>query len=187
MTAGPPMTSTSLWAAGALVLFAAVSDIRTRQIPNTLTLGGLFVGLAIQTAIGAVDGGMLGALHNFAYAILGAFACALIPFFAWRKGEMGGGDVKLFASLGALLGLGFGFDVQAMTFVLAVFVLFPIRIARHGAVRPALANLAIGVRNLLRRGPRVPYVDGPKLPPMILAPTIGIAFVICCFTHGVIR
>jgi prepilin peptidase CpaA len=182
------MMSTSVWAAGVLVLVAAISDIRTRQIPNTVTLGGLFVGLAIQTGIGAVDGGVLGALHHLAYATLGAFACALIPFFAWRKGEMGGADVKLFASLGALLGLGFGFDVQAITFVIAVFLLFPYRIARHGAARAALANLAIGVRNLLRRGgARAPYVDGPKLPPMILAPTIGVAFVICCFTHGVIR
>jgi prepilin peptidase CpaA len=164
MTAGAPMT-TSLWAAAVLVLASAVSDIRTRQIPNTLTLGGLFVGVAIQTAIGAVDGGMLGALRSFAYANLGAVACALIPFIAWRRGEMGGGDVKLFASLGALLGLGFGFDVQAITFGLSLLVLFPYRLARHRALR----------------------ANGTTLPPMILAPTIAIAFVICCFKHGVIR
>lgn len=181
------MLSSSLLACALVLVAAAAFDFKTRNIPNLVTLGGLATGLAIHSALGIVDRGILGGLQGFGFALVGVTACSILPFIAWRRGEMGGGDVKLFAAIGALAGPVFGFDVQAITFLLSLIVLFPWRLARHGVVRLALANLRIAIANLVRmrrRHARVAYVTGPKLPPVILAPTIAVAFVVALLRHG---
>jgi prepilin peptidase CpaA len=126
-----------------------------------VTLGGLLAGLAIQTGIGIVDGGIAAGARAFAFALGGAIACAILPFLAWRRNELGGGDVKLFAAIGALVGPVIGFDVEALAFGLALIVLLPYRIIRY--------------RNL------------KALPPVILAPTIGVAFAVTLFRTGAMQ
>ncbi|MBX3210473.1 MAG: prepilin peptidase [Labilithrix sp.] len=180
--------TTSLWIALGVVLVAVATDIATRRIPNLVTLGGLFVGLAVHGASGFVDGGLLGGARGIGYALLGAVACGIVPFLAWKKGEMGGGDVKLFAAIGALVGPVLGFDVEARAFALSLLVLFPYRLIRHRAVGVALRNVRIGVANVFRpRAAREAYVGGPKLPPVILAPAIGVAFVLTLLQSGALR
>lgn len=182
------MTSTSLCVSALVVLAAVVSDVATRRIPHVITLGGLASGLAIHAAAGAVSAGFGGALRGLGLALLGAALCSILPVLSWRRGEMGGGDVKLFAALGALLGPTLGFDVQAKTFALAFLILFPYRLVRHGALRAALANVVIGLRNAVRaKAARVPYVESVKLPPVVLAPTIGVAFAISMVLSGALR
>src|SRR5689334_12516473 len=105
------MMTTTLWASAFVVLASVVSDLATRRIPNIITVSGVVIGLAAHAAAGAVDGGVTGGLRGFAFAVVGALACALLPFLGWRKGEMGGGDVKLFAAIGALVGPGTGFNI----------------------------------------------------------------------------
>ena len=82
----------------ALVLgaVAAVTDARTRRIPNALTLGAAVVGLAFFAATG---GG-----YGLGWSVAGWLVGLLIflPLFALRA--MGGGDVKLLAAFGAWLG-----------------------------------------------------------------------------------
>jgi len=181
------MTSTSLLACVLVLVVAAATDIKTRNIPNIVTLGGLALGLAIHVAIGVVDDGLFGGLRGLAFAIVGVVACSVVPFIAWRRGEMGGGDVKLFAAMGSLAGPVIGFDVQAITFLISLLVLFPWNLVRHGALHVALANVRVGMTNVLRRREaRAAYVAGPKLPPVILAPTIGLAFLISVLRHGVL-
>jgi prepilin peptidase CpaA len=180
--------NTSLWICLVVVVVAVASDIATRRIPNLVTLGGIVVGLAVHGATGFVESGFAGGFRGIGASLLGAFACGIVPFFAWKKGEMGGGDVKLFAAIGALVGLTFGFDVEARAFALSLLVLFPYRLVRHGAVGVALRNMRIGVTNSFRaRDAREAYVTGPKLPPVILAPAIGIAFALTLLQHGVLR
>jgi prepilin peptidase CpaA len=182
------LPSTSIWACLVVLVVAVASDIFTRKIPNTVTLGGVVVGLAIHLAIGIVDSGLWGAARGLGFALGGAFACGIIPFIAWRRGELGGGDVKLFAAIGALMGPGLGFNVQAITFTISLVILFPYRLVRYGALKPALSNFGIGLANVIRkRQARVAYVTGPKLPPVILAPTIGIAFVLSMISNGALR
>jgi len=80
----------------ALTLWIAWGDLRTRRIPNYLTLGTAVAGLAYnfmgQGLPGLADG-ILGMLLGFAFLIL--------PYL-W--GGMGAGDVKALAALGAWLG-----------------------------------------------------------------------------------
>ncbi len=169
------MMTTSLWVAILVVLASVVFDVRTRTIPNIVTLGGLAAGLSIHAATGLVDGGLLGGLRGIGHALLGVVVCSLLPLITWKRGEMGGGDVKLFAALGALLGSGVGFDIQAKTFLISFVLIFPYRLLRHGVLKIALANL------FARKSERVAT---PKLPPVILAPTIGVAFAFTVIAHG---
>lgn len=75
---------------------ACVWDIRTRRIPNALTLGGAVAALAMQISIGGLDGGM---------TALGGWALGLVLFLPlFALGGMGAGDVKLLAAFGAWMG-----------------------------------------------------------------------------------
>jgi prepilin peptidase CpaA len=79
----------------ALAVLAAWTDIRTRRIPNVLTVTGFVVALSIRA---------LGGLDVFTAGLLGAglaFGLAL-PLFLVRG--LGAGDVKLLAACGAFLG-----------------------------------------------------------------------------------
>jgi prepilin peptidase CpaA len=182
------MMTTSLWICLVVVLVSVASDITTRRIPNVVTLGGLVIGLAVHGASGFVESGFMGGLRGAGFALLGAVACGLVPFLAWNKGEMGGGDVKLFAAIGALVGPAVGFDVEARAFAFSLLVLFPYRLIRHRAVGVALRNMGIGIANVFRsKAAQVPYLTGPKLPPVILAPAIGVAFMLTLLQHGAFR
>jgi prepilin peptidase CpaA len=80
----------------ALTCWIAWGDIRTRRIPNYLTLGTAAAGLVFNTISHGLPGladGILGMLLGFAFLIL--------PYL-W--GGMGAGDVKALAALGAWLG-----------------------------------------------------------------------------------
>ena len=80
----------------ALTMWIAWGDIKTRRIPNYLTLGTAVAGLAFNFMAHGLPGladGILGMLLGFAFLIL--------PYL-W--GGMGAGDVKALAALGAWLG-----------------------------------------------------------------------------------
>lgn len=182
------MMTTAVWACIFVVVVAVVSDIATRRIPNTITFGGIVVAMAIHGAAGFAATGFGGMMRGVGFALLGAFACGLIPFLAWKKGEMGAGDVKLFAAVGALMGPAIGFDVEARALAFSFLVLFPYRLVRHGALKVGLKNIGIGLANVFRKkDARVAYLEGPKLPPVILGPAIGVAFALTMVQHGVLR
>src|ERR1700749_3638515 len=79
-----------------MLVWAAISDWRTRTIRNWLTLAlaasGIFNSFVTAGAISPSDAG-LGLLVGFA-----------IPFVLFLMGALGGGDVKLLAGIGAWLG-----------------------------------------------------------------------------------
>lgn len=83
----------------AVLLFtaaAAASDIRTRKIPNKMTVPMCLAGLLYQLIFFQWDG-LLAALSGFG-AGFGIF------FLLWMIGSAGGGDVKLMGALGPWMG-----------------------------------------------------------------------------------
>lgn len=75
---------------------ATVEDLRSRTISNWLCLFGLLAGLVAHTLLAGWSGlgaSLLGALIGFAVFLI---------FFL--LGGMGGGDIKLMAAFGAILG-----------------------------------------------------------------------------------
>jgi prepilin peptidase CpaA len=75
---------------------ACVIDIRSRRIPNWLTVGAAVAGLTFQFA----SNGQAGLLAGGAGWIVGV----LIFFLPFALGGLGAGDVKLLGALGAWLG-----------------------------------------------------------------------------------
>ncbi|MCP4602002.1 MAG: prepilin peptidase [Proteobacteria bacterium] len=114
---------------------AAWTDFRTGRIPNRLNLVGLGVGLVAAL----VSGGARGLL----IALVGVLVTALVPLLLFRFDAMGGGDVKLFAALGALLGPAAGLEVEMLAFMLGA-VQGMIVWLKNGQLRKGL-GLVIGL------------------------------------------
>lgn len=121
-------------AALAVALVAAVLDARTGHIPNWLTLGTLALALPAKALASSsfVASGL---------ALLGAALCALLPWLVSRAGGMGGGDVKLFAAIGALLQPLAGLHAVSYAF-LAVASWAIVLLARQGRVASAFGTAA---------------------------------------------
>ncbi len=97
---------------GTLTGAAAVSDLRTRRIPNLLTLPALLLGLGYQAAFfgwaGLADAGL---------AFVMGFG---ILFVLWLIGGGGGGDAKLMGALSVWLGFDLTLTVMIATIVFVV-------------------------------------------------------------------
>ena len=78
------------------VTVCCVVDIRTRRIPNVLSGGVAVAGLVLNVLFS----GWGGLVHGLA----GAGAGAAVLFGPFALGGIGGGDVKMTAAIGALLG-----------------------------------------------------------------------------------
>jgi prepilin peptidase CpaA len=87
----------TLWLALAILAAATVCDLRTRQVPNALPLLLLILAV-IATGLGWHAAGWMSLMIGFA----GGLLAGLVGF---ALGMMGGGDVKLLAGLGAVLGM----------------------------------------------------------------------------------
>lgn len=89
---------------------AAVCDLRTRRIPNKLTLPVFFAGWIYQI----VDRGWTG-LGDAALGFLVGFG---VLFLLWMVGGGGGGDVKLMGALSVWL----GFRLTVLVLVVSTFL-----------------------------------------------------------------
>ncbi len=90
----PPLGAGPLVLCIALALGCAITDLWRGRVYNTATYAGLALGFVTQTWFGAGPSFALGGLLTGAAPMLLLFAF----------GGVGGGDVKLFAALGMLLG-----------------------------------------------------------------------------------
>jgi prepilin peptidase CpaA len=76
---------------------SAVYDVRSRRIPNFITLPAIAFGLLLH----AVYGGW----RQLATAAAGGMICGLIFLVFYLAGGMGAGDVKLITATGCIAGL----------------------------------------------------------------------------------
>ena len=122
---------------------AAVTDVRTGQIPNRLVAWGLGVGMAVPVAsalLSAPKGALLSTLgEGLGRALAGLLVTAAVPLALFLMRALGGGDVKLFAAVGALGGPGLGFAIVSHAFFFAVPLAVAIWI-RQGRLWAALGT-----------------------------------------------
>lgn len=126
---GSPTVTTVVFVV--LMVLAAVLDLKSRRIPNALTVAGIVAGLVFRAPLGldAVGSGLLG-------AGLGLLLSA--PLFA--LGALGGGDVKLLAGVGAFMGPR---QLAAACLLIALLggILALAEAIRRGALRTLLLNV----------------------------------------------
>lgn len=133
---------------------AAWTDVRTGHIPNWLTGPAFVAALAVHGVIGGARTGASGAAIAVAWSLGGALLCAVPALVLFARGAMGGGDLKLFAAVGALVHPMQGLEVEVYAFVVAAVVSVG-QIVQRGALQATLARLA------RRKG-------GAPLPPQLL-------------------
>lgn len=112
---------------------AAYTDFRTGRIPNWLSFGGMALGVLLRTIQARPPG------EGTLSALLGMLVCGLVPYFFFRKGAIGGGDVKQFVALGAILGAYHGIEAQFYAYVVGSLIAMG-RLAWHGRLLGSLAN-----------------------------------------------
>ena len=125
------MTAVNIFV-GTLLSLACVSDLRTRRIPNVLTLSSAVAAVTFHF----VAGGWPAA----GWSLVGLFVGALLffPMFALRG--MGAGDVKLLAAVGAWLGPGQVVTAALATSIAGGVIAIFVAVA-YGYLRRALVNL----------------------------------------------
>lgn len=134
-----------------LLAVATVTDVRHGRIPNALTATGVLAGLVLGLAQGDLAAPLLG---------LAAALTVGLPLFA--LGAVGGGDAKLLAAVGALVGP--ATLVSALLYAgVAGAVMALLQAVRRGTIVPILLrtfDLALWAVTLGRRGTRL-SLDSP--------------------------
>lgn len=143
-----------------LAVLITYYDVRYRRIPNPVVVSVLISGLLLNL----VTGGWRGLLSSVAGCALGFGLLLILRFF----GAMGLGDVKLFAAIGALIGV----QLVPATFVLIVLcggVVAAASMVRQGTViqtmqgvgdnfaRPFRSEVGSTQRLVTRKPQTIPY------------------------------
>jgi prepilin peptidase CpaA len=114
-----------------VMVVAAFLDLKSRRIPNALTVSGAAIALILRAPLGweALGAGLLG---------LGLGLLLTMPLFLVKA--LGGGDVKLMAAVGAFMGPG---DLAGACLLIALVggVLAITEAVRQGALRTTLINV----------------------------------------------
>jgi len=143
--------------AGIIGVAAIVDDLRRRQISNWISCSAFAAGMVLQV----VEHGGRGALA----ALAGSAAGAGVFFVFYLLGGMGGGDVKLMAGFGAVLGVKRLLEAALWTagcgglMAVAVIAVSALREACRPSAESALAGSA----------PRRPAVESIPYAPAIAA------------------
>jgi prepilin peptidase CpaA len=122
------------------VIAAAAIDLRSRQIPNWLTLSGVCAGLLLN--------GYVSGLPGVGKSLAGIFVGFGVYFVLYRLRAIGGGDVKLMAAVGAIVGPGTWIAVFLATAIAGGVLAIALMISR-GRVRETLGNILFIARELI--------------------------------------
>jgi prepilin peptidase CpaA len=138
----------------AMVLAAAVYDVRYRRIPNWLTLAGVLAGVALN---GFLDQGRPGL---FVSSLLGLAMAFGVYFVLYALRAMGAGDVKMMAAVGAIVGWRDWFGVFIVTAMIGGIMAL-ILVAMRGRVKKTFWNVAFILSEL--KGGRPAYMRREEL------------------------
>lgn len=169
--------------ASVLTACAAWTDLRTGHIPNRLTIGGLALAVAAHFVHGTSLAGLGAGLRQGALALGGALLCAVVPLLMYLRGGMGGGDVKLFAALGAALHPLVGLEAETYAFVSAA-VIAPAKLAWDGVLLRTLWNTAALVTNPFRAPSRRREVPESMRAWFRLGPAVFMGTLATVVVHG---
>jgi prepilin peptidase CpaA len=163
-----------------VTLVAAIWDQRTGLIPNLITYPLLALGAITHLVLSSM------LFPNVSWPMLllettaGAGLCALVPFLLWRKSAMGGGDVKLLAGLGAMLGPSVGLELELYAFLSAV-VMAPVVLSYRGELGVTAKRSWVMLTNPLRKAKAKKLAKSEPLTELRFGPAICLATVLVAF------
>jgi prepilin peptidase CpaA len=164
--------------AGAVVLslIAGWTDLRSRRIPNWLTVPGLVIGMVLNTLLGGWSGlktSLLGALIGLAL---------LLPFVLLRS--LGAGDWKLAGALGSFTGPALLMDLLIASVFVAGLMAAAL-IVYKGRVRQTLRNIGHILISLVTF--RLPGAQVSLDNPESLKVPYGVALAFTVVLYGILR
>jgi prepilin peptidase CpaA len=129
-----------LIAAAVVAGIAAVTDAKTGRIPNWLTHGTLVAALVAHFFAGmSFTHSWSGGLRGLGASAAGALMCTLVPALMYWKRAIGGGDLKLFAAIGALCHPMDGLEMETYAFIAAALIA-PAKLAYNGQLFATLGR-----------------------------------------------
>lgn len=158
-----------------LLLIASVTDMTRHRIYNWMTYPGILSGLALQFWQGGWDG-----LQN---SLGGLAVCGGVMLLCFVLFDVGGGDVKLIAMMGAFLGVEDGITAMLWTFVIGSMMALAVVIWSLGIVR-ILQQAARHVRLVIQARGWIPLTQTERAPlqrTLFLAPA---GFLAVCLQSG---
>ena len=108
----------------AVLLAAAVYDVRYRRIPNWISVGGTLIGLVLNSFLYRGAPGLVFALKGLALGF-GVY------FVLYMLHAMGAGDVKLMAATGSLVGWQDWFGIFLITAIIGGIMAMMLTLARR--------------------------------------------------------
>ncbi|MEB3221638.1 MAG: A24 family peptidase [Candidatus Sericytochromatia bacterium] len=115
-----------------ILAVALVTDLKARKIYNWLTFPGMAAGLLVS--------GWLGGLAGLQGSLVGLLAGSAVFLVGFLMGQMGAGDVKLMAAVGAWLG--WPAAIAAVLYVAFIGgVIAIVLAARHGTLLQLFRNV----------------------------------------------
>ncbi len=175
----------------ALVSIASVTDLLRHKIYNWTTYSGMLLAFGLSAAGGALLAGGCATevvLRWWGWiplreSLFGLAACGLVMLVCFVTFSIGGGDVKLIAMMGALMGPEGGFEAMLWTFVLAGCMALIVLVWRIGPLR-LIGRVFRQIVWTLRLGQWSPLTEAERAqlrPPLFLAPSALAAVVIVRF------
>jgi Flp pilus assembly protein protease CpaA len=152
---------------------AAAFDYKNGHIPNWLVGVGLALGAGGPVVAALAQADLLQGLVVAGRAVAGFIACGAVPLLLFRLKALGGGDVKLLATVGAQLGATLGLELSFCAFVVA---------ASYVPVR--LAHAALSLRKPSGSVPRASARVGAAS--RALPEPLAVAFAPCLFVAAVV-
>ena len=137
----------------ALVLGAAVYDVRYRRIPNWISVTGVIIGLTLNAFLYPTWPGLFHSLKGLGLGF-GVY------FLLYAVRAMGAGDVKLMGAVGALVGWQNWFGIFIITAVIGGLMALIVVMARK-RLKKTLWNVAF-ILNQMKSG-RAAYVEKEEL------------------------
>ena len=156
----------------ALVICAAISDAKSRRIPNWLSGFGLIAAFTLHIAQNG--------LHGAWFAAQGMVAAFAFYMVLYLIRALGAGDVKLMAAVGAFAGLALWIQIFVATAVIGAAAALALSLAK-GRLKTTVWNTGFIAGELLHF--RAPYIANKALdvksPASITMPHgISIAFAV---------
>jgi len=135
-----------------LVIPAAALDLKTRRIPNWLSLSGIALGIILNVFLFETAG--------LWFSLKGLGLAFAVYFVLYLLHGMGAGDVKLMAAVGSIAGPGYWLLILIITSVIGAAAGLLI-VAAKGRFRRTFENILV-ILISFRHG-HLPYKENPEL------------------------